>query len=184
MVTDGGGWTQVHTQAGNPAGYNTDYSDVFSSIERGTVGTGAYKVDASDLLLLATEFRYSDNSNDPSDSLFDYWNADISCTLTSDALTNIQNPGYLDQVSAPVTCVDLNTDTVSHNCNLYELSRLEWLLDTCKIVGRYQLLPLEVMPMEATPLWCCHLEMAPSPFSGVYYGPSGSYYASVAFWLR
>ena len=185
MITDDGGWTQVtYSQANDPSGYNTDYADVFSNIIRNSVGSSSYKVDASQLLLLASEFRYSDQLNDPSDSRFDYWNADIACTLTSDALNNIQNPGYLDQVSAAVTCRDLHTDTISTSAIYMNYEGWNGCWGTPRLwVGynpAYGGYTHGDYVTHGVATWRCNS----SPFSGSYYGPSGTNYASVAFWLR
>ena len=188
MVTDGGGWTQIaYVYRGDLEGYNTDYSDVFSNIERGLLGGGSYKVDASMLLLDSAEFRYSEpyDYTNLADSTQNAWYSDISCIITTPVLNNILNPGIANQPGANIDCTNLNTGNLSATA----------------IKMNYQGWPGSWYP---TRLWVGNVDdngnngqyhgnyvtdgiatwSNISGTAGVYYGPANRYNTSVAFWVR
>jgi UDP-3-O-[3-hydroxymyristoyl] glucosamine N-acyltransferase len=114
MVTDGGGWTQIsYLSAAEPASAQNGYAAIFSSTARGTLGTGAYKLDASGLLAVASDFRYSEPSGHPSSSNVDSYATDFKCAITTAVRGKWTNPGYMDQAPAAITCVDLHTGLAS-----------------------------------------------------------------------
>ena len=188
MVTDGGGWTQIaYVFRGDLESYNTDYSDIFSSIQRGLLGSGSYKVDASMLLLDSTEFRYSEpyDYSNLVDSTQNAWYSDISCVISTPVLNNILNPGIANQPGANIDCTNLNTGNLS----------------TTAIKMNYQGWPGSWYP---TRLWVGNIDdngnngqyhgnyvsdgvatwSNISGTAGVYYGPANRYNTSVAFWVR
>jgi large repetitive protein len=188
MGTDGGGWTQIaYVFRSEYESYNTDYGAVFSDINRGTLGLGSYKLDASDLILDAVEFRYSEPSDYTglNDSTQNVWYADIGCTITSDVLYNILNPGIANQPGADVNCVNLNTNTPSSTAikmnyqgwtGTWSPTRL-WVgnIDDNGNNGQYH----GNYVSDGIATWS-----NVSGTVGVYYGPTGQNYTSVAFWVR
>ena len=144
-------------------------------------------IDASDLILDAQEFRYSEPSDyiGLNDSTQNVWYADIGCTITSDVLDNILNPGIADQPGADVTCVNLNTNTPSSTAikmnyqgwtGTWSPTRL-WVgnIDDGGNNGQYH----GDYTSDGIATWS---NVAGTV--GVYFGPTGRYYTSVAFWVR
>ena len=112
MTTDDGGWTQIsYLKAGD--GNANAYAAVLSGTALGDLDSGTYKVNATALLAAATEFRYSEPASAPTTGKVDAWTHDLKCTITAAIRNNWQNPGYMNQVPAPISCAHIATGTVS-----------------------------------------------------------------------
>lgn len=181
MTTDGGGWTQIaYVQSGDTEGYSSDYAAVFSSVARGTLGSGSHKVNAEIMLESAAEFRYSEPSGALSDSQSDTWMRDIRCAITNDVLYNIQNPGMQNQIPADIVCTTKNGNVSS---NAIYVNYQGWSgcwtgprLWVGSSAGNYY---HGNYCIDCVSTWKCS-----DSTNGVYSGPSNTYYTSVAFWLR
>jgi hypothetical protein len=182
MSTDNGGWTQVvYVQAGEAEGYSHDYASVFSGTVRGVMGAGSYKVDSTDLLQTATELRYSEPSSMIADSQLDYWLHDYSCEISNDVLSKINNPGFMDQIPASVTCSDINTGLPASNA-VY-LNYQGW--SSCWTGPRLWIGTVSGANYHGDYcVGCISTWKCDATTSGVYSGPSNDYNTSVAFWLR
>ncbi len=188
MGTDGGGWTQIsYVFRGDYESYNTDYASVFSDTARGMLGAGSYKVDASDLILDAVEFRYSEpyDYTNLDDSTQNVWYADVGCEINADVLDNILNPGIADQPGADIACTNLNTGTPSTTAvkmnyqgwtgSWYPTRLWVGLVDDTSGDGNYH----GDYTTNGVATWS-----NVSGTLGIYYGPAGRNYTSVAFWVR
>ena len=182
MSTDNGGWTQiVYVQAGEAEGYSHDYASVFSGTVRGVMGAGSYKLDSTDLLQAATELRYSEPSSMVPDSQLDYWLHDYSCEISNDVLSKINNPGFMNQIPAAVTCSDINTGLPASNA-VY-LNYQGW--NSCWTGPRLWIGTVSGANYHGDYcVGCVSTWKCDATISGVYSGPSNNYNTSVAFWLR
>ena len=185
MLSDGGGWTQIaYVYSPDLESYNTDYASVFSDISKGVLGSGAYKVDASNLILEATEFRYSEPLTASPDSTQDSWYADVSCVISSGVLYNILHPGMQDQISAPIVCTNMVTGLVSTTAVQMNyqgwsggwFAHRLWVGTNPDAYGATH----GDYATHGIATWKHYTGNIP----GVYYGPSGRYYTSVAFSVR
>jgi len=113
MRTDGGGWTQIMYDRRDAEGQLQAYASVFSSTARGDRTTGSYMIDASGLLAVATEFRYSEPSGEPTTGDLDTWAHDLACGITTNVRANWLNPGSSNQVPAAISCHHLATGASS-----------------------------------------------------------------------
>ena len=185
METDGGGWTQFVFIGLDTEGYKLQYSAIFSNDILGEVGTGSYKVDASELVVTASEIRYSEPETSATDSASttDEWAYDFSCDITPQILGKILSPGHMNQPAAPISCTNLHTNTVSSNAILTNYQ--SW--DGCWSKPRFWIGSDEQANssyhgnycVDCVVTWKCN-----DTIPGTYYAPSGNHYKAVAFWLR
>jgi large repetitive protein len=186
METDGGGWTQFAFLGVDTEGYDYRYSAIFSDVGLGEVGSGSFKVDASEMVISASELRYSEplSSEEGTVSTVDDWEYDISCDMTPQVLSKILSPGYMNQPAASITCTDLHTGFLSPNAILANYQ--SW--SGCWSENRFWIGSDEQASnnyhgnycADCVVTWKCNN----NSIAGVYAGPSAGYYKSVAFWLR
>ena len=110
METDGGGWTQFAFLGVDPDGNDYRYSAIFSELALGEVGNGSFKIDSSEMVISASEIRYSQplTSEEGTLSTVDDWEYDFSCVMTPQVLAKILSPDNMNQLAASISCVDLH----------------------------------------------------------------------------
>jgi hypothetical protein len=186
METDGGGWTQFAFLGVDPDGNDYRYSAIFSELALGEVGNGSFKIDSSELVISASEIRYSQPlaSEEGTLSTVDDWEYDFSCDMTPQVLAKILSPGYMNQPAADVACVDLHTGFLSTTAiylnyqswsGCWSENRL-WIGSDVQASNSYH----GNYCTDCVVTWKCSNNL----YAGAYQAPSGEYNKAVAFWLR
>jgi hypothetical protein len=186
MTTDGGGWTLIEfVKAGETEGMNIQYSAVFSSVTRGALDSGSFKLGAGALLPVATQLRYTEQSN-ATTGRQDAWTYDFTCDITSAVRTKWTTPGSSNQVPASIVCRNTQTRAASPRAILtnYQAWSSCWSEPRLWIGSNSEGGPSYHGDycLDCVVTWKCG-----NTTSGIYSGPSSSTGDTAntgAFWLR